>query len=145
VGSDQADREKPELLDDPQVEGRAIKCISMLLPALPTRHQYKVVFMMRPIAEVIASQQAMTSHLGTKGASLDHGQLERGLRAHREEVRRWGSATPHLEWLEVDYPTLVREPTQTITRLVEFLSRGCVPNEKAMEAVIDPELYRRKA
>ena len=30
---------KPELLDDATVEGRAIKCISMLLPALPTRHQ----------------------------------------------------------------------------------------------------------
>ena len=28
---------KPELLDDAAVEGRAIKCISMLLPALPAR------------------------------------------------------------------------------------------------------------
>jgi hypothetical protein len=69
---------KPELLDDAKVEGRAIKCISMLLPALPTKHRYKVIFMIRPIAEVMASQQAMTSRLGTKGASLDHDQLERG-------------------------------------------------------------------
>src|SRR5262249_16860271 len=95
---------KPELLDDESIQGKAIKCISMLVPALPAKHQYRVIFMMRPIAEVIASQQAMTSRLGTKGASLDFDQLERGLRAHREEMRRWGRTTPDVEWLEVDYP-----------------------------------------
>ena len=79
--------------------------------------------MMRPIAEVMASQQAMTSRLGTKGASLDHEQLERGLRAHREEMRRWGKTTPDVEWLEVDYPAMVRDPAPTISKLVEFLGR----------------------
>ena len=43
---------KPELLDDEAVEGKAIKCISMLLPAMPTKHHYKVIFMIRPIKEV---------------------------------------------------------------------------------------------
>src|SRR5215831_6118141 len=136
---------KPELLDDAKVEGRAIKCISMLLPALPTKHHYKVIFMMRPIAEVMASQQAMTSRLGTKGASLDHEQLERGLRAHREEMRRWGRTIPDVEWLEVDYPALVRDPAPTISKLVEFLGRERLPNERAMAAVIDASLHRRKA
>ena len=84
---------KPELLDDEAVEGRAIKCISMLR-AMPPQHQYKVIFMTRPIAEVVASQQAMTTRLGTKGANLDLEELERGLRAHRE-IRRWGAAAPH--------------------------------------------------
>lgn len=136
---------KPGLLDDPKVEGRAIKCISMLLPALPTRHQYRVVFMMRPIAEVMASQQAMTSRLGTKGASLDRDQLERGLRAHREEIRRWGRTTPDVEWLELDYPALLRDPAPRISKLVEFLGRERLPNEQAMAGVIDPALHRHKA
>ena len=116
----------------------------MLLPALPTKHQYKVIFMMRPIAEVIASQQAMTSHLGTKGASLDHDQLERGLRAHREEMRRWGKTTPDIEWLEVDYPALVCNPAPVIAQLVEFLGAERLPNETTMAAVVDPALYRSK-
>ena len=30
---------KPELLDDEAVEGRAIKCISMLLPVMPAKHR----------------------------------------------------------------------------------------------------------
>jgi LPS sulfotransferase NodH len=135
---------KPELLDDEAVEGRAIKCISMLLPALPEKHQYKVIFMLRPVAEVVASQQAMTGRLGTKGANLEPEQLERGLRAHREETRRWAQAAPHIEWLEIDYPALVRDPGTDIAKLVQFLGPERLPNESAMMAAIDPALYRRQ-
>jgi hypothetical protein len=136
---------KPEVLDEPQVEGRAIKCISMLLPAMPTKHQYKVIFMMRPIAEVVASQHAMVSRLGTRGIQLEFEQLERGLRAHREEVRRWAATAAHVEWLEIDYPDLVREPQPEIVKLIEFLGQERLPNKKTMCAVIDPALHRRKA
>jgi hypothetical protein len=135
---------KPELLDEPQVEGRAIKCISMLLPAMPTKHQYKVIFMMRPIAEVVASQHAMVSRLGTRGIQLEFEQLERGLRAHREEVRRWGATAAHVEWLEIDYPDVVREPEPEIAKLIKFLGQERLPNKKTMCAVIDPALHRRK-
>ncbi|MGH8094271.1 MAG: alkaline phosphatase family protein [Chthoniobacterales bacterium] len=135
---------KPELLDDEAVDGRAIKCISMLLPAMPANHQYKVIFMLRPIAEVIASQQAMTRRLGTRGANLDSEQLERGLRAHREEVRKWAANAAHIEWLEIDYPALVRDPVPALAKLVQFLGPERLPNEKAMGAAVDPLLYRRK-
>jgi predicted AlkP superfamily phosphohydrolase/phosphomutase/tetratricopeptide (TPR) repeat protein len=135
---------KPELLDAPLAEGRAIKCISMLLPALPAKHQYKVIFMLRPIAEVVASQGAMTSRLGTTGANLEPEQLERGLRAHREEMRRWAQTAPHIEWLEIEYPALVADPAPEIAKVVEFLGLDRVPNEKGMETVIDPRLHRRK-
>jgi hypothetical protein len=132
------------LLDDEAVEGRAIKCISMLLPALPEKHQYKIIFMLRPIAEVAASQQAMTTRLGTKGANLDREQLERGLRAHREEMRKWAQHAPHIEWLEIEYPALVRNPAPAIAKLVEFLGRERLPNEKPMATAVDPALHRRK-
>ncbi len=135
---------KPELLDDPAVAGRAIKCISMLLPQLPEQHQYKVIFMTRPIAEVVTSQEAMTKRLGTKGAQLERAQLERGLRAHRAEVRKWAEAAPYIEWLEIDYPALVREPAPAIAQLREFLGIELLPNESKMAAAIDPALHRRK-
>jgi predicted AlkP superfamily phosphohydrolase/phosphomutase/predicted Zn-dependent protease len=135
---------KPELLDDEAVEGRAIKCISMLLPQVPTKHQYKVIFVTRPIGEVVASQRAMTTRLGTKSANLAPEDLERGLRAHREDIRRWGANAGHIEWLEIDYPALVRDPATALARLLEFLGAERLPNEKAMAAVIDPALHRRK-
>jgi predicted AlkP superfamily phosphohydrolase/phosphomutase/tetratricopeptide (TPR) repeat protein len=136
---------KPELLDDESVADRAIKCISMLLPAMPVKHQYKVIFMLRPIAEVVASQHAMTTRLGKKGASLEPEQLARGLRAHREEVRKWAQTAPHIEWLEVEYPGLIHDPAPALAKVVEFLGRERLPNESAMAAVIDPALHRRRA
>jgi len=70
----------------------------MLLPALPTKLNTKSHLHDAPDRRSDCVSTAMTSHLGTKGASLDHDQLERGLRAHREEVRRWGQrdATPRM-------------------------------------------------
>ncbi|MBA3963186.1 MAG: tetratricopeptide repeat protein [Chthoniobacterales bacterium] len=136
---------KPELLDDPAVAGRAIKCISMLLPHLPPQHRYKVIFMTRPIAEVVTSQQAMAARLRTKGAELDRAQLERGLRAHREEIRQWAKGAAGVEWLEIEYPALVREPAAAIARLVDFLGAEKLPNESAMATAIDPALHRRRA
>jgi tetratricopeptide (TPR) repeat protein len=133
-----------ELLDDKTVERHAIKCISMLLPSLPTKHQYKVIFMLRPIAEVVASQQAMTTRLGTKGANLEPSQLERGLRAHREEIRKWGKGAQHIEWMEIDYPELVRNPAPVIEKLVEFLGTDRLPKPNAMVSVVDPALHRRR-
>jgi hypothetical protein len=93
---------------------------------------------------VVASQQAMSLGLATKGANLEPEPLERGLRAHREEIRRWGVNAPNAEWREVDYPALVRDPAPTISKLVEFLGRERLPNEHTMAAVIDPSLHRRK-
>jgi hypothetical protein len=135
---------KPELLDDEGLDGQAIKCISMLLQKLPTKHNYKVLFMTRPIEEVVASQQKMVSRLGSKGAELDLEQLQRGLTAHRDEMKNWLRTVPHMQVLEVDYPTLVREPAGVVTKLVEFLGRDRLPTSDKMTDVVDAALYRRK-
>ncbi len=136
---------RPELLDDNKVNGRAIKCISALLPALPTHHHYKVIFMLRPIAQVVASQCAMLARLGTKGANLDPEKLGRALRAHREEIRAWAATRLQVQWLEISYPELVRDPAPAIAKLVGFLGREHLPNEQAMAAVIDPALHRKRS
>src|SRR5262249_12416728 len=80
---------KSELLDQDGLDGCAIKCISMLLQQLPIKHNYKVIFMTRPIQEVVASQRKMIERMGTEGANLDLEQLERGLVAHRHEISNW--------------------------------------------------------
>jgi LPS sulfotransferase NodH len=87
----------------------------------------------------------MVHRLGTKGAELDPEQLQRGLKAHRDEIRSWLSTVPHMEALEVDYPTLVRDPAAVVTRLVEFLGSDRLPTADKMMQVVDESLYRRKA
>ena len=135
---------KPEVLDEEGLDGRAIKCISMLLQQMPIKHSYKVIFMTRPIEEVVISQSAMVNRLATKGAELDAEQLQRGLTAHRNEIRNWLKRAPHMEFIEVDYPTLVRDPQTVIASVVEFLGSDRLPNTKKMATVIDASLYRRK-
>lgn len=136
---------KPELLDAENMDGSAIKCISMLLQSMPIKHNYKVIFMTRPIEEVVASQKKMTDRLGTKGADLDTEQLERGLTAHRHEIVRWLQNVPHMKFIEIDYPTLIREPDATIAPIVEFLGEERLPSREKMKSVVDPSLYRKKS
>jgi hypothetical protein len=135
---------KPELLDQDDLDGCAIKCISMLLPRMPLKHNYKVIFMTRPIEEVIRSQRAMIDRRATKTAELDSVQLTRGLRAHRDEILGWLKSTPHMQFIEIDYPTLVREPLPEISRLVAFLGKDRLPNPEQMATVGDPSLYRKR-
>ena len=134
----------PEILDGQGLDGRAIKCISMLLQKMPLKHNYKVIFMTRPIEEVVASQNAMVNRLTTKGAELDPEQLQRGLRGHRSEILHWLKSMPNMEFVEIDYPKLVRDPESETKRVADFLGPDFLPHSDRMAAVIDPSLYRRK-
>ena len=135
---------RPEILDDAVVDGTAIKCVSMLLAKLPGQHRYQVIFMTRPIGEVLASQRAMTERRGTRGAELDAVPLARGLESHRDETRRWLRSSPHSSFIEVDYPTLVRDPEPVLARVAAFLGPGRLPTPWAMARVVAPELHRKK-
>ncbi len=57
---------------------------------------------------------------------------------------QWGKKAPHCQWLEIDYPALVRDPAPAVAQLVQFLGQDRLPNESAMRAAIDPALHRRQ-
>ena len=48
-----------------EAEGKAVKVISQLLLSLPAQHEYRVIFMQRPLPEVMASQDEMLRRRGT--------------------------------------------------------------------------------
>jgi len=135
---------KPSLLDEPDLEKKAIKVISMLLQAMPYRHDYRIIFMTRPIDEVMASQQAMIKNRETTGASLSPEQLKAGMASHREEVLRWLDGHPRAKHLEIDYPSLVNDPEPFLEQIASFLGPELLPHPEKMRAVIDGTLYRRR-
>ena len=135
---------KPELLDEEGLDGRAIKCVSMLVSSLPFKHHYKVIFMTRPIEEVVKSQRKMIGRLATKGAELEVDQLQRGLAAHRNEIRQWLKNAPHMDFIEIDYPALAKDPRPQIAQLVEFLGPQRLPASAEMTKVVDLALYRQR-
>lgn len=136
--------QKPQIMDEPGLERNAIKVISMLLPQMPYQHEYKIIFMTRPIAEVVESQRAMIDRLNTEGARIDTSELIRGLAEHRDSALEWLSHHPRARFIEVDYPSLISNPDESIRRIVEFLGPDLLPHPQLMRDAIRPNLYRKR-
>src|SRR5262247_1316470 len=55
----------------PKAEGKAVKVISALLQYLPPQHTYKIIFMQRPMQEVLVSQTVMLERRGEQRGKAD--------------------------------------------------------------------------
>jgi predicted AlkP superfamily phosphohydrolase/phosphomutase/tetratricopeptide (TPR) repeat protein len=125
-----------------EAEGKAVKVISMLLPALPPERRYKVLFMMRPVSEVAASQAKMLERRGTEGLPPDETVAQ--LRTHRDGILAALSRSRNMKTLRVPYPQLLAKPDAWIRQITEFLGPGRIPHPEAMPAAIRPDLHRQK-
>ena len=132
----------PEMIE--RAEGKATKVISMLLPYLPQEHDYKIIFVARPIEEIVASQKKMIERRGTTGAALNEKELEESLTRHRRETIRLIRRRYDMRLLIVDYHTLLSNPEIPIKRIQAFLGPEFLPNASAMSGAIRPELYRNR-
>lgn len=121
-------------------EGKVVKVISQLLMALPAGRDYRVIFLERPLPEVVASQSEMIRRRGTLGAGLTDSALMAGLQAHLNQVNAWlrGRADIHLH--RVQYHDLLRDPLRISEEIQRFLDRPL--NAHAMAQQVDPSLYR---
>ncbi len=54
-----------------QAEGKAVKVVSALLQYLPPPYTYKIIFMQRPMPEVLASQAVMLERRGAQGVKAE--------------------------------------------------------------------------
>lgn len=135
---------QPELFDEEQLDQQAIKVISMLLPGIPRKHNYKIVFMSRPVEEIAASQQKMIERLGTEGSSQQLANIASQLSEHREQILEWLKSRKFIDLLVVDYPQLLAQPEAEAARIAEFLGDELIPNASAMSGAIRPELYRQR-
>ncbi len=133
----------PGLLE--QARGRAIKVVSLLLPALPRRHRYKIIFMQRPVEEVAASQHRMLQRRFPAKTHAAPAQMAETLRAHRDETLRMLRGRPNVEVLEVDYPELVRAPGAWGPRLTAFLGERWPLAAEKIGAVVRPTLHRQRS
>ncbi len=126
-----------------EAEGKALKVISMLLPALPPDHHYRVLFMTRPIREVAASQRKMLERHGREAP--DARRLAGMLNGHLRQTLQGLARGTHFKTLLIPYPGLIRNPQPWIERIVSFLGADALPHPERMAAVIRPELHRHKA
>jgi len=126
-----------------EAEGKVVKVISQLLFALPRGHDYQIIFMERPLTEVVASQAEMIQRRGTTGPALPPAALLAGLQMHLNQVQAWLKASPHIPVQRVAYRELLGNPLGTSESLAGFLK--CPLDATAMAAQVDKTLYRHRS
>jgi hypothetical protein len=122
--------------------GKVIKVISALLEYLPANYSYKIIFMEREIAEILASQRKMLARRN-ETSRVDDAEMEAQFRKHLSVVKPWLARQPHMEMLYISYNALMADPEPSCRRVVEFLN---APLElQRMLNVPSGELYRNRA
>jgi hypothetical protein len=121
--------------------GKVVKVISALLEHLPARHQYKVIFMERPLQEVLKSQQKMLTNRAEHSSTSDM-EMEEQFKSHLSAVKFWLARQPNIEVSYVDYGRMLASPSSYCETIVAFL--GLPLDIKKMQQVPDQGLYRNR-
>jgi hypothetical protein len=123
-------------------EGKVVKIISALLVNLPGTFEYRVLFMGRPLEEVIASQNHMLTRLGKEVPQPPTAAVITAFQKHLREVDRWLADKPYLQVLRVNHAELLAQPREAAERIAGFV-RAPLSIEK-MAAQVERSLYRER-
>jgi len=126
-----------------QAEGKAVKVISQLILSLPAGHEYRVIFMQRPLPEVMASQDEMLRRRGTFDPSVNNSAMVNAFRDHLFRVNTWLNRQTNLKLLRVSYHDVLSDPKGLSGQIAQFLELPL--NVEAMAQQVDSSLYRQRA
>lgn len=118
--------------------GKAVKVICQLIPTLPERFEYRVIFVRRQIRDVLASQAAILARLGRTGAELTNEKLAKIYTRQIEETDAWINTRPQFRILKIDYEEAIASPTSAAVIMDRFLESGL--DVHAMSRVVEPAL-----
>jgi hypothetical protein len=122
--------------------GYAVKIIHLLLMELPMdgRFAYRVLFLRRPLPEVISSQELMLKGQGKTAA--DAGKLARIYVQQLDQVQRWMHGHACVTSLDLNYHDLLAAPRASAMQIRTFLSADL--DVDAMVAAVAPDLCHHK-
>lgn len=126
-----------------EAKGKVVKIVAQLLPHLPKDNdlQYRVIFMVRPLSEVIASQKRMLERQKRKGAALPDDRLMVTFNRQVTQVRRI-LKTRRIPTIFIPYHECIENPAESVAWINTFL--GQTLSEDDAIGVVDPELYRNR-
>jgi hypothetical protein len=124
------------------IRGKVVKAISFLLKDLPDDCQYLVVFMLRDLGEIHASQNRMLERRGKPIEDSDGTRTRELYERHLQKVRHALRQAANFEFLEVEYRAVIDDPRSQARRVNDFLG-GRLDVER-MVGVVDENLYRNR-
>lgn len=123
-------------------EGKVVKVISRLLLSLPAGHDYRVIFMQRPLPEVLASQDQMLRRSGRYKEGTNPTVIAAAFEKHLKEVYAWLDSRSNVRVVRVSYHDVLKQPANVSRTLSDFLA---IPLKVgAMEQQVDSTLYRNR-
>ena len=130
---------EPNRIDE--ADGKAVKIISQLLLSVPRGRTYKLIFMERPLPEVLASQDKMLKRRGSSEL-VDPAPLTPAFRDHMREVIAWLEHRTDIPVCRMGYRKVLSDPMGSAKAVRDFLDIQL--NVEAMALEVDPSLYRNR-
>jgi predicted AlkP superfamily phosphohydrolase/phosphomutase/Tfp pilus assembly protein PilF len=131
--------QNPMLIE--QAHGKVTKVIAPLLHHLPSKHKYKIIFMTRPVEEIVTSQLKMLQNRGSAPkTTIPH--LEKLQTEQSSKILETLRASDRVDLLEISYPALVLDPQEWLGKICAFSGEEALPHPEKMLESIKPELHR---
>jgi hypothetical protein len=125
-----------------EAEGKVVKVISQLILSLPSDHEYRIVFMQRPLPEVLKSQEKMLQRRGNADSNSDPSAIEEAFQRHLIEVNQWLAGKKNVQVSRLHYHRVLREPKAVAEEIAAFLQVAL--DIEAMVRQVDGSLYRNR-
>jgi hypothetical protein len=125
-----------------QAGGKAVKVIHLLLSELPADRNYRVIFMLRDLEEVIVSQRVMLQQQGRPPATLTDAALSGVFEKQLATTRQWIGSRPNFRVLYINYRDVIDRPLDMAEQINAFLGGNLILTD--MAAVADATLYRQR-
>jgi ElaB/YqjD/DUF883 family membrane-anchored ribosome-binding protein len=142
--------EKVKDLDKPgdkswmkDLRGKAVKIISFLIKDLPSDCRYKIIFVMRNLDEIIASQNKMLENRGEDYDPAEGQKMKANYDRHLRKVKYEMNHAGNIRVLYIGHREVIDNPEDSARKINRFLG-GNLDVKKMAEAV-DPDLYRNRA
>lgn len=125
----------------PKARNQVIKVVSPLLRYLPSDENYKVIWIKRPLTEVIVSQEIMKGKKKEEVMQNFPFQMAVDMEAEEARISRWISLQANMQSIEIQYYDCLKSPEIILQNISKFL--GLKLRNEGM-FVIDPSLHRNK-
>ncbi len=127
----------------PEAKGRSIKVVAQLLKNLPVIRdlKYRVIFMERPLNEVLPSQRTMLKRTGKGKAGLSDDRLKQVFSAQVKQTKLMLSARK-VPTVFLNYNDVLKDPLRSASVINKFL--GDRLDEHKMADAVVPEMKRQK-
>jgi hypothetical protein len=124
-----------------EARGRGVKILSPLLASLPDSNNYSVIYMLRHLREIIASQDAMLARAGEPTQITPLDALLAEYDAHLRRTRALLANRTCFETLFIDYADAIATPHEVAERVNRFVGGLDVDG---MAAAVNAQLYRQR-